>query len=90
MLVSELIEILKDQPQDAEVELSVVAPVSDEDDDITVDRYSIEGVLPWDDAEGAPADDGGDDGEVVIWLIGGEEKDVESFLDAIDPEGDEG
>jgi hypothetical protein len=88
MLVSELIEILKDLPPEAEVELSVVAPVSDEDDDITVDRYSIEGVLPWDDAQGAPSDDD-NEGEVVIWLIGGEEADVESFLDAIDPEGEE-
>src|SRR3954453_16334872 len=75
MRVSELIDILRDQPPDAEVELAVVAPVEDENEDITVDRYSVEGVLPW-------ADEGDDD--VVIWLGGGEDTDRDSFLDAID------
>jgi hypothetical protein len=81
MRVSELIEILKDQPPDAEVELAVVAPVEDDSDDITVDRYSVEGMLPWTDEDS--------DG-VVIWLVGGEEDDVDAFLDAIedDEEGD--
>jgi hypothetical protein len=51
MRVSELIEILQDQPPDAEVELAIVAPVVDENDDITVDRYSVEGMLPWKDDE---------------------------------------
>lgn len=77
MRVSELIEILKDQPPDAEVELAVVAPVDDDNEDITVDRYSVEGMLPW-------TDD--DSEEVVIWLVGGEEEDVDSFLDAIEDE----
>ena len=75
MRVRELIDILRDQPPDAEVELAVVAPVDDNHDDITVDRYSVEGVLPWEDE--------GDDG-VVIWLVGGEDDDVDSFLDAIE------
>jgi len=80
MRVSELIEILKDQPPDAEVELAVVAPVDDDNEDITVDRYSVEGMLPW-------TDDDSD--EVVIWLVGGEEDDVDAFLDAIeDGDGD--
>ncbi|MBK8333265.1 MAG: hypothetical protein IPL07_13025 [Acidimicrobiaceae bacterium] len=48
MRVSELIDLLKDQPPDAEVELAIVAPVGDDsDEDITVDRYSVEGMLPW-------------------------------------------
>ena len=89
MLVSELIEMLKDQPQDAEVELAVVAPVDDDNDDITVDRYSIDGILPWQDE----ADEENPDAELVIWLVGGEDDDVEAFLDAIenddDPEGDD-
>ena len=51
MRVNELIEILKDQPPDAEVELAIIAPVVDENDDITVDRYSVEGMLPWQDDE---------------------------------------
>ena len=75
MRVRELIDIQRDQPPDAEVELAVVAPVDDDNEDITVDRYSVEGVLPWEEE--------GDDG-VVIWLVGGEDDDVDSFLDAIE------
>ena len=80
MRVSELIDMLKDQPQDAEVELAIVAPVdNDDDDDITVDRYSVEGILPWQDDD----DNEGSDG-LVIWLVGGEDDDVDAFLDAIE------
>ena len=79
MRVSELIDMLKDQPPDAEVELAIVAPVGDDEDDITVDRYSVEGMLPWQDE-----DDDGNEEEVVIWLVGGEDDDVEAFLDAIE------
>jgi hypothetical protein len=77
MRVSELIEMLKDQPAEAEVEMAIVAPVEEDGEDITVDRYSVEGLLPW-------QDDDSDDDELVIWLVGGEEEDVESFLDAIE------
>jgi hypothetical protein len=80
MRVSELIEILKDQPPEAEVELAIVAPVVDENDDITVDRYSVEGMLPWQDDE--PYEDN-EDG-LTIWLVGGEDDDVDAFLDAIE------
>ena len=84
MRVSELIDILKDQPPDAEVELAIVAPVGDnEDEDITVDRYSVEGMLPWRDE-----DEEGNDDELVIWLVGGEDDDVEAFLDAIEHQDD--
>jgi hypothetical protein len=76
--VHELIEILKDYPEDTEIEMGIIAPVTDEDQ-IAVDRYPIEGVLPWDDED---SHDG--DGESVLWLIGGEEDDVEAFLDAIE------
>jgi hypothetical protein len=79
MRVRELIDILRDQPPEAEVELAVVAPVEDDNEDITVDRYSVEGVLPWEDE--------GDEG-VVIWLVGGEDDDVDSFLDAIEENED--
>lgn len=79
MRVSELMDILRDQPPDAEVELAIVAPVTDEEDDITVDRYTIDGMLPWHDE-----DDDGNDEDLVIWLVGGEADDVESFLDAIE------
>ncbi len=84
MRVSELIDMLKDQPPDAEVELAVVAPVGDdEDEDITVDRYSVEGMLPWRDE-----DEEGNDEELVVWLVGGEDEDVEAFLDAIEHQDD--
>jgi hypothetical protein len=79
MRVSELIDMLKDQPPDAEVELAIVAPVDDGSDDITVDRYTVEGLLPW-------QDDESDDDEITIWLVGGEDDDVDAFLDAIEAE----
>jgi hypothetical protein len=87
MRVSELIDILRDQPADAEVELAIVAPVSDDAEDITVDRYAIDGVLPWED-HGEEEGEGDAEGELVIWLVGGEDDDVDVFLDAIE-EGDE-
>lgn len=80
MLVSELIDMLRDQPADAEVELAVIAPVDEDSTDITVDRYSVEGMLPW-------SDDDSD--EVVIWLVGGEDEDVDAFLDAIEGDDEE-
>ena len=80
MNVRELLDILKDYPPDTEVELAIVAPVED-DDQISVDRYQVDGVLPWDDDE---ENDG-----PVIWLVGGEEDDVDSFLDAIDTDEDD-
>jgi len=79
MRVSELMDMLRDQPPDAEVELAVIAPVEDDSEDITVDRYSVEGMLPWND----------DDDELVIWLVGGEDDDVEAFLDAIETDHDD-
>jgi hypothetical protein len=83
MRVHELIDILSDQPADAEVELAVIAPVEDGSEDITVDRYFIDGVLPWeDDDDDTDGDD--DEGELTIWLVGGEEADVNAFLDAIE------
>ena len=75
MHVRELIDILSEQPPDAEVELAVIAPVEEESDDITVDRYPVDGVLPWNDD---------DDEGLVIWLIGGEDDDVDAFLDAVE------
>ena len=81
MRVSELIDILRDQPPDAEIELAIVAPVEEQSDDITVDRYTIAAMLPW--------DGDGEEEEPVIWLVGGEDDDVEDFLDAIEDEDDD-
>ncbi|MDA2958114.1 MAG: hypothetical protein ACO39Y_03465 [Ilumatobacteraceae bacterium] len=75
MNVAELIDILKDLDQDAVLELAIVAPVVADDETITVDQYTVEGILPRD-----PADH---DGESVVWLIGGESSDVDEFIEAI-------
>jgi hypothetical protein len=75
LTVAELIDMLGQHPADAIVEMSIIAPVSEGDDDITVDRYHIDGIMPWQDDEG-----GGD----VVWLVGGEDDDVDVFLDAIE------
>jgi hypothetical protein len=85
MRVNELIDILSDQPPDAEVELAVIAPVTEDSEDITVDRYFVDGVLPWKDADDEVPDDDVDvDEEWSIWLVGGETTDVNAFLDAIE------
>ena len=80
MNVQQLLDILKGYPQDAEVEMAIVAPVGD-DDEVAVDRYPVEDVRPWEDDE-----EGGHD--KLIWLVGGEDEDVEAFKDAIDEEHD--
>lgn len=82
MLVSELIEILQKQPADSEVEVAVIAPVSDDVEDITVDRYVLDTVLPWTEEEGEDA------GQTIIWLVGGDDEDIDAFLEAIEPEED--
>ena len=71
--------MLSHQPGDAIVELSIIAPVQDGDSDITVDRYNVDGVMPWND------DDSDDD---VVWLVGGEDADVDLFIDAIEQPAD--
>ena len=81
MRVRELIDILSDQDPDAEVELAIVAPSDETDDDVEVDRYTVDGVLPWEDDDFDPATD---DTPVKVWLIGGEPDDVERFLDAVE------
>jgi hypothetical protein len=78
MRVSELIDILSDQPADLEVELVFIPPFDEDSEDITVDRYSIAGVLPWQDE---------DTGEHVVWLFCGDDEDVDDFIDVL--EGDE-
>ena len=75
LTVAELIDVLSQHPADAIVEMSIIAPVGDGDDDITVDRYHIDGVMPWRDE---------DEDDEVIWLVGGEDADVDVFLDAIE------
>lgn len=78
LTVAELIDMLSHHPADAIVELSIIAPVEEGDDDITVDRYHVDGVMPWRD----------DDGDATVWLIGGDDADVDLFIDAVEqPDG---
>ena len=89
MNVRELIDILKDYPEDTEVELAIACAV-EKDEQIAVDRYPIDGVLPWDDND--DEEEGAENAEekLVIWLVGGEEEDVDAFMDAIeDDSGDD-
>ncbi len=78
LTVAELIDILSHHPGDAVVEMSIIAPVSEGDSDISVDRYNIDGVMPW-------RDEGEDE---VVWLVGGEDADVDVFIDAIEQPDD--
>lgn len=79
LTVAELIDMLSHHPGDSVVEMSIIAPIRDGDDDITVDRYNVDGVMPWSDDEGEGA---------VVWLIGGEDADVDVFIDAIEQPAD--
>jgi hypothetical protein len=79
MRIDELIDFLKTQPGDAEVELAVVRRIDPEGDDILVEQYSINAVMPW------PSNDA--DEEDSVWLIGAEDDDdVEQLIDALEDE----
>ena len=77
MRIAELLDILRDYPPEWEVELAVIAPVEDESPQILIDHYSVEAVLAW-------QDDGSD--EKLLWLVGGEDDNVDAFLDEYDTE----
>lgn len=76
MNVAELIDILRDFDPEMIVEMAIVAPVSSDADEITVDQFEVEGIMLRD-----PVDGGG---EPVVWLIGGDGNDVEEFIDAME------
>ena len=79
LTVAELIDMLSQYPGDHVVEMAIIAPIKEGDDDITVDRYHIDGIMPWSDS---------DEDDVVVWLVGGEDTDVDVFIDAIEqPDG---
>lgn len=78
LTVAELIDILSHHAGDAVVEMSIIAPVKEGDSDITVDRYNVDGVMPW-------HDEGEDE---VVWLVGGEDADVDVFIDAVEQPDD--
>lgn len=79
MNVRELIEVLRGFPEDMEVELAIVAPLTDEDE-VTVDRYPVDHVMQWEGDEAEPE-------EPLVWLVGGEDEDLEAFMDALEGEG---
>lgn len=73
MRADELIEILKELPGDTEVVIAVLEPVNPDADEISLQRYDLDLMIP--EAE---------DGEA--WLVVGEEADLDAFIDAY--EGD--
>lgn len=79
--VSELIDILRDLDPETIVEMAIVAPVDEDSEEITVDQFAVEGVLPRD-----PDDH---DGQPMVWLIGGEATDVDEFIDAVETQSDQ-
>jgi hypothetical protein len=79
MNARQLIDILTGYPPGTEVELAVVAPMTDANEPMEVDRFDVAGVLPWEE----------DDGEVVLWLVSGEDDDVEAFLEWVDADDDD-
>jgi hypothetical protein len=74
MRIAELLDILRKYPQDWVVELAVVFPGENYEYDDFVDNYSIEAVVPWE-----KHDDG-----TRLWLVGGEDDNVDAFLDVVD------
>jgi hypothetical protein len=74
MKVRDLLEILGEYPPDLEVELVIVCPVERAGDPVEVDRYAVGAVLTWQDED--------DDTTELAWLVGGEDSDLEAFVDA--------
>ena len=74
MLVRELIDFLRLQNPDAEVDITVVQPDEEDENSLDVLHVALMHVLTVPDDE---------TDEEFVWLIGGEEADVEDFIDAI-------
>jgi hypothetical protein len=85
----ELIEILRTYPPETEVEIALAAP-AEGSDQIAVDRFPVDALMDWHDEE----DDDGNPIEptLVLWLIAGEEDDVDALIDTLgdDDEDHEG
>lgn len=83
MLVRELLDYLATQDPDAEVELVFVEAVEDDEDEISVIQHPVAAV--------ADAEADGEDGDVegpLVWLIAGEDKVVDDFLDLVEADED--
>lgn len=76
MLVRDLIDFLKIQDPDLEVQITLVGTDPDDENTLDVSTFPVAQViyLPEDEEEDEPG---------VVWLVGGEDEDVEDFLDTI-------
>ena len=74
MRISELIDILRDKPSDADVEIAFVTPVDDDANEIVVNHFDVSAVF-------SPSEDS-------VLLISGEDDDVDELIDALEA-GDE-
>jgi len=70
MRVSELIDILRDKPSDADVEIAFVTPVDDDANEIVVNHFELAAIY-------SPSDDN-------VLLIAGEDADVDELIDALE------
>ena len=73
MQISELIDILRDKPSDADVEIAFVTPVDDAANEIVVNHFEVAAIF-------SPSEDS--------VLISGEDDDVDELIDALEA-GDE-
>ena len=74
MRISELIDILRDKPSDADVEIAFVTPVDDDANEIVVNHFEVTAIF-------SPS-------EGSVLLISGEDDDVDELIDALEA-GDE-
>lgn len=74
MRISELIDILRDKPSDADVEIAFVTPVDDDANEIIVNHFEVAAIF-------SPSEDS-------VLLISGEDDDVDELIDALEA-GDE-
>jgi hypothetical protein len=74
MRISELIDILRDKPSDADVEIAFVTPVDDDANEIVVNHFDVSAIF-------SPSEDS-------VLLISGEDDDVDELIDALES-GDE-
>ncbi|MBL6635340.1 MAG: hypothetical protein ISP35_04030 [Ilumatobacteraceae bacterium] len=72
--MSELIDILRDKPSDAEIEIAFVTPVDDDANEIVVNHFEVSAIF-------SATDD-------IVLLISGEDADVDELIDALEA-GDE-
>ena len=74
MRIRELIDILRDKPSDADVEIAFVTPVDDDANEIVVNHFDVTAIF-------SPSEDS-------VLLISGEDDDVDELIDALES-GDE-